>query len=195
MADIVLFPSVLGVRAGVRDAAARLGDAGHYVAIVDLYDGRVFDNYDDAAKYEQSIGYPELMRRALDAVHGVPDGFLAAGFSNGAAMAEYVATQRAVRGVLLLSGAIDVSMLGADSWPADVNAQIHFALNDPFRDQAGIDTVVEQINAAGGEVDVFDYDAAGHLFTDESLADEYDGTAAGLMWSRVLEFCESSIRE
>jgi len=191
MADIVLFPSVLGVRPGVRDAADLLDAAGHGVIVVDLYDGRVFDDYDDAREFEESIGYPELMRRALEAIQDVRDGFLAAGFSNGAAMAEYVATQRTVDGVLLLSGAMDVSMLGAGSWPARVDAQIHSALEDPFRDQAGIDTLVEQVRAAGGEVEVFDYGGAGHLFTDASLPSEYDERAAALLWSRVLGFCES----
>ena len=191
MADIVLFPSVLGVRAGVHDAADLLSEAGHDVLIVDLYDGRVFDDYDEASRYEDSIGYPELMHRALEAVTRVPDGFLAAGFSNGAAMAEYVATQRAVGGVLLFSGALDISMLGADSWPTGVDVQVHSALDDPFRDQAGIDALVEQVRAAGGAVEVFDYAGSGHLFTDVSRPSEYDERAATLLWSRVLTFCAS----
>ncbi|TQK19984.1 dienelactone hydrolase [Microbacterium sp. SLBN-154] len=195
MTDVVLFPSVLGVRPGVSDAADLLRDAGHDVVIVDVYDGRVFDDYDDAGRYEQSIGYPALMRRALDATRETPDGFFAAGFSNGAALAEYVATQRAVSGVLMLSGAIDVSMLGADSWPVGVNAQIHSARDDPFRDQAGIDTVVEQIRAAGGEAEIFDYEGTGHLFTDASLPREYDGHAAELLWSRALAFLTSSTHD
>ncbi len=191
MADIVLFPSVLGVRPGIQDAADLLGEDGHRVLIVDMYGGRVFDDYDDASAYEESIGYPELMRRAREAVKDIPDGFLTAGFSNGAAMAEYVATQRAVKGVLMFSGALDVKMLGADSWPAGVNAQIHCAIDDPFRDQAGIDAVVEQIRAAGADVQVFDYPGAGHLFTDRSMPSEYDAQAAGPLWSRVRAFCMS----
>jgi len=117
MTHIVLFPSVLGVRQGVHDAAQVLREAGHEVLVVDLYGGRVFDDYDKASTYEESIGYPELMRRAGAAVEAVPDGFIAAGFSNEAAMAEYVATQRPVDGVLMFSGALDITMLGADTWP------------------------------------------------------------------------------
>lgn len=41
-ASIALFHSVLGVRTGVLDAAARLRAAGHDVQVVDQYDGRVF---------------------------------------------------------------------------------------------------------------------------------------------------------
>lgn len=191
MTDIVLFPSVLGVRQGIRDAADLLREDGHRVLVVDLYEGRVFDDYDDAAKFEESIGYPELMRSAVEAVKEVPDGFLTAGFSNGAAMAEHVATQRKVNGVLMFSGALDISMLGADSWPAGVNAQIHCAIDDPFRDQAGIDAVIEQVHTAGAAVEVFDYPGAGHLFTDQSMVSEYDERATDLLWSRVLPFCAS----
>lgn len=191
MADIVLFPSVLGVRAGVRDAAGRLRDAGHDVLLVDLYDGRVFDDYGDAGRFEQSIGYPELMSRALHAIRAVPDGFVAAGFSNGAAMAEYVVTQRTSSGAVLMSGAMDVLALGVASWPTGVDAQIHSAVHDPLRDQAGIDTLVGQVRASGGEAEVFDYPCEGHLFTDSSLPSEYDEFAAALLWSRVGEFCES----
>lgn len=191
MTDIVLFPSVLGVRQGVRDAADLLREDGHHVLVVDLYDGRVFDDYDDAAKFEESIGYPELMRRAVEAVKEVPDGFLTAGFSNGAAMAEHVATQRKVNGVLMFSGALDISMLGAGSWPAGVNAQIHCALDDPFRDQAGIDALIEQVRTAGAAIEVFDYPGTGHLFTDQSMVSEYDEYATDLLWSRVLPFCAS----
>lgn len=44
MAAIALFHSVLGVRPGVRDAAARLRARGHEVLVVDQYNGRSFDS-------------------------------------------------------------------------------------------------------------------------------------------------------
>jgi dienelactone hydrolase len=189
MTDIVLFPSVLGVREGVDDAAARLRANGHSVHVVDPYGGRAFDDYDEAAEYEQSIGYPELMRRAAAGARDVPDGFVTLGFSNGAALAEYLATQRPAAGVLLLSGALDPAMLGVAAWPAGVPAQIHIGTDDPFRDQAGIDAVVSMAGAAAAVIEVFDYPVAGHLFTDRSLAAEYDQPATDLLWSRVLKFC------
>src|SRR5919202_1094741 len=97
MATVAVFHSVLGVRPGVRDAARHLRDAGHSVTVVDQYNGRVFDEYDTALEFADSVGYPELMRRAVAGVEELPDGFICLGFSNGAGMAEYVATQRAVR--------------------------------------------------------------------------------------------------
>ncbi len=106
-------------------------------------------------------------------------------------MAEYVATQRPCSGVLMLSGALPVQMLGADAWPAGVPAQIHYTELDPLRRQEWIDTVVTDVRAAGASVEVFDYPGSGHLFTDPSLPDEYDEQAASLLWSRALAFCRS----
>lgn len=189
MTDIALFHSVLGVRPGIGEAAERLRAEGHDVVVVDQYNGRVFDDYDEADEFVQSIGYPTLMGRAEEAVRGVPDGFIAAGFSNGGGMAEFVATRRPVRGVLMLSGALDLAMIGVDAWPAGVPAQIHYTAADPFRNQAGIDAVAAQVRTAGASVEIFDYPGAGHLFTDPSLPTEYDADAADLLWSRVLPFC------
>lgn len=194
MTDIALFHSVLGVRPGISDAADRLRAAGHDVLVVDQYNGRVFDDYGEADEFAQSIGYPRLMGLAANAVAGLPDGFVAAGFSNGGGMAEFVATMRPVGGVLMLSGALDLAMIGADAWPAGVPAQIHYTTADPFRNQAWIDAVAAQVRSAGASVEVFDYPGAGHLFTDPSLPTEYDAHAADLLWSRVLPFCATPPR-
>ncbi len=188
MTQVALFHSVLGLRPGVRDAAALLRAAGHDVLVVDQYDGRVFDNYADAGAYAETIGYPALMRRAVEAVELLPDGFVVAGFSNGGGMAEYVATQRSVSGVLMLSGALPLALLGVDVWPANVPAQIHYTANDPFRRQEWIDAVAAEVHAAGGRFETFDYPGSGHLFTDASLPDEYQPQEAQLLWERVLAF-------
>jgi dienelactone hydrolase len=189
MADIALFHSVLGVRYGILDAAERLRSAGHEVLVVDQYDGRVFDDYEEGLAFYEAIGYGELMGRAVAAVEALPDGFMIAGFSNGGGMAEHVATVRPVRGVLMLSGALPLAMLGGDAWPAGGPAQIHYAVDDPSRPQEWIDAVVDDVRGAGAPVETFDYPGAGHLFTDASLPDEYDREAADPLWARVLSFC------
>lgn len=191
MTDIALFHSVLGVRAGVSEAADRLRTEGHDVVVVDQYDGRVFDDYEEASEFAESIGYPTLMEIAEEAVSGMPDGFVVAGFSNGGGMAEFVATRRPVRGVLMLSGALDLAMIGVETWPNGVPAQIHYTVDDPFRSQAEIDAVATVVNDAGASMEIFDYAGAGHLFTDPSLPNEFDAQATELLWSRVLPFCTS----
>jgi dienelactone hydrolase len=188
MTRVALFHSVLGVRPGIEEAAERLRAARHEVLVVDQYDGRVFDDYDEAGAHAESIGYPELMRRAAAAVEALGDGFVAVGFSNGGGMAEYVATQRRVAGVAMLSGALPLEMIGAEGWPAGVPAQIHYTANDPFRRQEWIDAVAASVRGAGAPLDVFDYPGLGHLFTDPSRPGEHQPDAAALLWQRLLAF-------
>ncbi len=188
MTGVALFHASLGVRRGVQDAAERLRAAGHEVLVVDQYDHQVFDDHEEADAFVESVGFPELMRRATAGVEALPDGFVAAGFSNGGGMAEYVATQRPVAGVVMLSGALPVEMLGADGWPVSVPAQIHYTAGDPRRRQQWVDTVAASIRAAGAPLEVFDYPGDGHLFTDSSLPGEYQPEEAQLLWDRVLTF-------
>lgn len=156
----------------------------------DQYDGCVFDDYDEAGRFVDQIGFPELMVEPCRRCRTFR-GFATAGFSNGGGMAEYVATQRARCGVLMLAGALPVRMLGAQAWSAGMPAHIHYTQRDPRRRQEWIDTVVNDVRAAGAQVEVFDYPGGGHLFTDPSLPEEYDEQAATLLWSRALRFCRS----
>lgn len=188
MTHVALFHSVLGVRPGIHDAANRFRAAGHDVLVVDQYEGQTFDHYEEADGFVRSLGYPELMRRAAAAVEPLRDGFVAAGFSKGGGMSEYIATQRPVAGVLMLSGALPVEMLGADAWPAGVPAQIHYTQGDPFRRQEWIDAVAASIRAAGAPLEVFDYPGDGHLFTDPTLPHEHQPDDAAVLWERVLAF-------
>ncbi len=57
-------------------------------------------------------------------------------------MSVYVATQRPVAGVLMLSGALALEMIGVEQWPAGLPGQIHYTVDDPFRNQHGIDAVL-----------------------------------------------------
>jgi dienelactone hydrolase len=189
MTTIALFHSVLGVRPGVLDAADRLRAAGHQVRVIDQYDGQVFDDYDEAGAHVEQVGFPALMAAALEGVADLPDGFVAAGFSNGAGMAEYVAVQGRSAGVVMFSGALPLAMLGASAWPAGTPVQLHAAAADPMRHQEWNDAFVADVRVSGASVEAFDYPGSGHLFTDPSLPAEYDPSATELLWDRALAFC------
>ena len=187
MATIALFHSALGVRPGIAQAADLLRSLGHDVHVVDQYEGRVFDDYEPAMAYVREVGFPALMARALESTAHLPDGFVTAGFSNGSGMAEFVAAKRPVRGVLMLSGALDPAEIGV-TWPQGVPAQVHHTVDDPFQEQGAIDAVFAAVTAAGGAIEVFDYPGSGHLFADPSKTDEYQPAEAAVMWERVTEF-------
>ncbi len=107
--------------------------------VVDQYDGRVSTTTRRRAGTFDAVGFPALMDRALEAVTPLRDGFVVAGFSNGAGMAEHVATQRVCGGALLFSGALPLDLLGGVRWRGETPAQIHYAQVDPFRRQEWID--------------------------------------------------------
>ncbi len=192
MSTIALFHSVLGVTPGIVEAAERLGSHGHHVQVVDQYDGKTFDDYQEADAFAKGIGYETLMANALDAVAGIHMPFTVAGFSNGGGMATYVASKRIeVNGALLFSGAIDPEMIGVDHWPAHVATQIHYTRGDPFRNDQWLTALEKLIRDSGARLDHYDYDGAGHLFTDASRPDEYQPGDAELLWTRALEFLDS----
>jgi dienelactone hydrolase len=190
MTTVALFHSVLGVRQGVLDAAERLRQDGHDVLVVDLFDGRTFDDYPPAMDFAwKEVGLKVLMERAVEAVADLPDGFMPAGFSLGCALAVHLATQRTVSGVLMIAGVIPASAFGADvRWPEGVPAQTHSTLADPWREQEELDQTIRDVEAGGGAIGVFDYPGSGHLFTDPTLPAEYDPVATETFWSRALPF-------
>jgi dienelactone hydrolase len=187
---IALFHSVLGVRPGVNDAADRLRAAGHDVHIIDQYDGQVFDDYEEADAFAESIGFPALMAAAVDAVNDLEDGFVAMGFSNGAGMATHVSVSRKVRATVLCSGALPLEMIGAEAWPNDVPVQLHYAVDDPFRVEKSVRSLLRSVNEAGSTAEYMQYPGRGHLFTDESLPNEYDAVATTALWTHVVRFLQ-----
>lgn len=189
---VAVLPSVLGVRAGVLDAVGRLQAAGHDVHLVDIYQGRSFDTYPEARAFAGDIGNAELDRRALTAVAGLPDDLAVIGFSLGAVLAEQIALHRPVSRVVLLAGALSVRALGTRAWPCGVPLQVHLATEDPLRNQARIEELLQEAKAADASAALFDYPGAGHLFTDPTLPAEYSAESASLAWRRILDFVGSS---
>lgn len=188
---IALFPSALGVRPGITDAADRLRAAGHDPAIVDFYDGDSYDTYDDGMARTEAIGFDQLISTAVTAVADEPDGLVVAGWSNGAACAQVVALQRPVAGAITFTNPIDLDFLGGGPWPSGVPLQIHYMPEDPFYDEGSVESVSQAVQEAGGKCEVYSYEGKAHLFTDPSLPDEFHAEATELVWERTLAFLES----
>jgi dienelactone hydrolase len=189
MVEIVLFHSVLGLRPAVHATADRFRAAGHVVHTPDLYDGEVFDSYEPAFAFvEERGGVPWLVQRTTELAADLPTDVVHAGFSNGGASAVLLATgQPGSRGALLLHSALPPQLLG-HTWPAGLPAQVHYAELDPFRRPEWIAQFTEAVQAAGADLEFFDYSGVrGHLFTDPDLPD-HDAPAAELAHERALAF-------
>ena len=189
MLDVVVFPSVLGMRPGVHAAADRLAAAGFAPHVVDVYDdGLTFDDYDEAMAHMQSLGYDTVLTRARQAVDALdPDRLVLLGFSAGVVPAQIIAATdpRAV-GCVALSSVLSVRALELDEgWPADVPLQFHTMDADRWLEPDQVEAIQAEL---GEQVQVHTYAGTGHLFTDPSLPAEYDADATELLWSRVVEF-------
>ena len=196
MAEVVLFHSVLGLRDGVHDAAARLRAAGHTVHTPDLYRGHPpFDAYEPAMAHQDEVGQRELLARAEAAVADLPPGLVYAGFSAGGASAEHLAGHRpGARGLLLLAAGNDLRWFQLERWPATVPVEVHYGTGDPYREEDELEALRRAVEASGAPFQLFEYELGGHLFSDPGLPAEYDAAATELMFERIAAFLDRTDR-
>lgn len=184
MATVFLCHSVLGLRGSEREAAARLGAAGHAVTIPDLYAGRVADTVEEGFRIRDSIGWDVMVARAAQAAEGLPQDAVLGGFSLGAAVAAELWHERpATAGLLLMHGLVALPAEPRRGLPV----QVHLAEPDPWEDEDFVGEWTADARAEGLGLEVFRYPGAGHLFADPTLPD-FDAGAAEAMWERVLAF-------
>jgi dienelactone hydrolase len=193
MAEVVLFHHVQGVTDGVRAFADQLRSGGHLVHTPDLFDGERPATIDDGIALAQRIGDDTIGERADQAVAGLPDGLVYAGFSLGVVSAQRLAqTRPGARGALLYESCLPITGEWAiGPWPAGVPVQIHGMDKDPFFALEGdIDAASELVETVGPELaELFVYPGDRHLFTDSSLP-SYDADAAALVIRRSREFLD-----
>ena len=184
---VVLFHSALGLNEAVTAFAESLRSHRHTVHVPDLFDGDVFTNLEDGVRKRDEIGIPLLSQRAAESVKDMPDGTVYAGFSMGAASAQYLAgTIPGAGGAVLMHAALPNEFIGIQQWPK-VPVQIHFAVDDPWIQRDHVSVLSSSVEQAGAMCEVFEYPGTAHLFADASSLD-YDDVSAKAMLSRVLTF-------
>lgn len=190
MTDILLFPSVLGVRAGVTETAERLRAAGHRVEVVDVLDGTTFDSYEPALARAQADGDAREVT-ALERSRVVDGPFVAVGFSSGGGLAMHVAVRRPddARGVVVMGSAMPLQYVGGGAWPPGVPVQEHIGDHDDFDDGPEVRAeFTADVGRAGVTPEFFTYADSGHLFNEPGLAGEHNDAAAEEFYARLLAF-------
>ncbi|MEV0192132.1 dienelactone hydrolase family protein [Kitasatospora purpeofusca] len=187
VAHVLLLHSVYGLRPAVHTAADRLRAAGHTVHTPDFFDGRTFDDVEEAMAHKEEIGSDELLRRAVGAAApllGAGTPLVYAGFSLGGSLAQNLAlADEKALGLLLLHGTSDIREDAATAIPV----QLHVAEPDPFESEDWLNAWYLGMRRIGADVEVHRYRGAGHLFTDPELPD-YDAEAAEQAWAVALDF-------
>lgn len=187
MAEVLLFHHAQGQTAGFLSWADELRAAGHVVHTPDLYDGRVFSDFDAGVAFAQHTGFMELLERGVAAAQDLPAALVYAGFSLGVLPAQKLAqTRPGARGALFFYSCVPASEFG-EAWPTDLPVQIHGMDRDPiFIDEGDVDAARE-IVASARDAELFLYPGDQHYFADSSLP-SYDPAATELLTRRVLDF-------
>lgn len=187
MSEVLLFHHAQGQTEGFHAFAKELRRAGHIVHAPDLYEGRVFDDFDEGIAHAGQVGFEELMERGVRAADDLPAELVYAGFSLGVLPAQKLAqTRPGARGAVLMYSFVSVGEFG-DSWPKGVPAQIHGMDADPFFVDGGDVDAARELVASASDAELFLYPGDQHYFADASL-DSYDPEAATLLTGRVIEF-------
>jgi dienelactone hydrolase len=184
MSDVILFNHALGVTDGVRAFAERLRAGGHQVTVVDLFQGKTFDDIETGVAYEEEVGWDEMVARSEAAIAPLPPEVVIGGFSLGAVYAQRLTqTRTGALGALLYHGG-DQPLDEDETWPAGAGLQVHVSESDKWFNREGGEQLVSQ---ADGEL--FLYPGSGHLFTDSSW-EEYDEASTTLVIERSLAFLD-----
>jgi dienelactone hydrolase len=193
VADVVLFHHVQGLTEGVAAFADGLRAGGHTVRTPDLFDGARPASIEEGIALVGELGDETLRRRALDALSGLPDALVYAGFSYGGATAQYFAqTRPGARGALLYESCVPLTGDWAfGPWPDGVAVQVHGMDRDPiFALEGDLEAARHLVATVGAELaELFVYPGDRHLFTDSSLP-SYDADATALVLQRSREFLD-----
>ncbi|MBD5830121.1 dienelactone hydrolase family protein [Janibacter melonis] len=185
MAEVLLYHHIQGLTPGVVAFADALREARHTVHTPDLFEGRTFASIEEGFGYARGVGFDVVRRRGADAVDGLGEALVYAGFSFGVTISQQLAqTRPGARGALLLCSCMPVAEYG-ERWPQDVPVQVHGKEGDEFFDEDL--PAARELVASSERAELFVYPGDEHLFADSSL-DAYDPDAAALLLERVRSF-------
>ena len=198
-------PGVLVLHAwwGLNDTfkavCSRLAEAGFIAFAPDLYHGKVADTIADAEALVKALNanphqaeaeIAEATRFLHERVGAANRSLAVIGFSLGAnyALDLAAADPEHIRAVVLFYGT------GGGDFSTSRAAYLgHFAENDPFEPQAGVDELEESLRQAGRPETFYRYKGTGHWFFEPDRTDAYNQVAATLAWERTLTFLRNSL--
>jgi dienelactone hydrolase len=114
VAELVVFHHTLGLTRPVRHFADELRTAGHTVHTPDLYDGRMFETYEEGSAHSDALGGPmAIVERARAEVESLPSNLVYVGLSSGVLAAQSLAqTRPGARGAVLCYSALPLGEWG-----------------------------------------------------------------------------------
>jgi carboxymethylenebutenolidase len=193
---VIVIQEWWGLVPHIKELADRFSEAGYVALAPDLYHGAHATEPDEAGKLVMGLAMDQAAKDIAGAA-----AFLAArpdvtgrvgcvGFCMGGSLALWSATlSEHVVATVGFYPALPWERM-SPKWDnyAGKAAMIHCSEEDGTSAAPGIQQAKQAIEAAGGEVIIYDYPGTHHAFFNDDRPEVYDHEAAALAWARTLEF-------
>ena len=187
-----------GLNDTIKAFCTRLAGSGFTAFAPDLYHGMVTGSIPEAETLVRALNARSTQATAeiADAVLFLNEragqtegGVSVVGFSLGAyyALELAAADPEHIRSVVLFYGTG-----GGDFSSSRASFLGHFAENDEFEPQSGVDELEAALKRAGRPVTFYRYSDTGHWFFEPDRTQAYNPAAAALAWDRTLAFLKRS---
>ncbi len=194
-AGVLVLHAWWGLNDFFRSVCDRLASEGFVALAPDLFAGQVARTIEEAEnhkdQWDEEHAAPPLVLSAVEALSEHPAvtgrelGVI--GFSMGAYWSLWLAQKKPelIKAVVLYYG---TNGGGGDFRQSQAGFQGHFAENDPYETEAGIQELEKNLKGANRPVAFYTYPGTGHWFFEHDHPDAYNAQAAQLSWDRMIAF-------
>ena len=201
---VVVVQEWWGLVPHIADVCDRLATAGYVALAPDHYRGVTTTEPDEAAKLMMAVNVGRVAEDLAGAAEYLltrddvdGDAVGCVGFCMGGGLALLAPT--AYRRIVATS-AFYPAMPWSDYHPdwsryAGKEALVHLAERDDPAQPERVRAYGEQIEAAGGEITVFEYPGTDHAFFNDARPEVHDAAASALAWERTLDLFSRRLGE
>ena len=184
---VLILHEFFGLTPSFRGYADRLSDEGFTALAVDLYDGAIAANVEEAKALASSLDHQTRMRMLSNALEHLTDNWHprvgVVGFSLGAWFAASLAQEKRPDAAVLYYGTGDLSA-------ARLTCPLlgHFAETDEWEPLEDITAQFDKLEADGADVEMIVYPGTGHWFANSDVPNAFAEKAAEGAWESTLGF-------
>ena len=192
---LILIHEWWGLNDNIRDFAESFAKEGYVALAVDLYDGKVATQRDEARQYAGAVRNNvdaafDNLRAAVDYLSSRPDvdttRIAAVGWCFGGGWAYHMAkNDLGVKASVMYYGQFDPE---ADFKHMRTTILGHFGAEDRAIKVDNVKTFQANLKTANGNHEIYIYENAGHAFANKDNQRAYNSEAAALSWQRTMTF-------
>jgi carboxymethylenebutenolidase len=197
---VVVIQEWWGVNDHIKDVVDRFAAEGFTALAPDLYDGRVVQEPDEAAKAMMALALGETSKRMVGAVRELErrtgrEGVGVVGFCMGGGLAYVLAAEdpEHVRALVPFYGVIPWEGAEPDYGRIQAAIQGHYAEHDDFASPERVRALEQRLAELGKQVEFFIYPGTHHAFFNDTRPEVYDQLAARQAWDRTIAFLREQL--